>query len=73
MPSPEVKILGHIDLLKYVHQTLLFSRSIHPVRGAYRDYLGVLTVIKIMASKKSNNRALGNKNHIPTSSKLNKS
>lgn len=39
--------------------------------GTHWYDLGIFAVINVMATKESDGRALGNEDHIPTSSKLN--
>jgi hypothetical protein len=57
---PEVEVFGHVHLLEDVHEPLFLSRFVQLVIEAYWDYVGVLTMVKIMAPEKSHHRSFRN-------------
>lgn len=67
---PEVEILGHVDLLEDVHESLLFRRLVYPVVVCHRHNVRTLAVIDVVSTNKSNDRSFGDKDHVPPSGEL---
>jgi hypothetical protein len=69
---PEVKVLRHIHLLEYVHKSLFFCGFLDFVVERNWNDISTLTMVEIMTTKESNNRAFRYNDHVPSGSKANK-
>jgi len=48
---PEVEVLGHVHLLKYIQQALFLGLFVDLLVDAYRDDFGALTVVNVVPTK----------------------
>jgi hypothetical protein len=70
--APEVKVLGHVDLLEDSHEALLLARLVDLVARRYSKHFRLLAVIHIVAAEKRDGRSLGDEYHVPTRSEPHK-
>lgn len=48
MHTPEIEVLGHIDLFEDVHETLFFGKLLDFVVERDRDDIGIFTMVEIV-------------------------
>ncbi len=56
--TPEVEVLGHVDLLEDAHQSSLLGRLLNLVVSAYGYHLGHFAMEQVMATKECDYRTL---------------
>jgi hypothetical protein len=64
--TPEIKVLGHVDLFENSHETLLFARFLDLVTRRYGEDFRLFAVIDIVTAKKRDWRSLGDEYHVPS-------
>jgi hypothetical protein len=72
-PTPEVEVLGHVDLFEDVHKPLLLCWALNLVVEGHGYDVRVLAVVQIVSAEQRDDRALANQDHVPSRRKSNKS
>lgn len=71
MRVPEVEVLGHVDLLEYIHEALLLRWFLDSVVEADWDDVRVFAVVEVVPPEKRDHGALRYEDDVPASGEAN--
>ena len=71
--APKVKVFGHVDLLKDIHQPLFFCWFFNLEVGADGDHFGAFAMVDVVSSQKGDDGAFHDEDDVPSGCKFDKS